>query len=440
MKFSEFEIIGGIILGIILVALLVNFLGVNPSKIEYCGNGICQQDEIGSCKLDCSWCGDGYCQGDESCDSCQQDCGNCKAASFCGDGICNAGECTLGCKDCSLIQCQNGICEAQLGENCATSPNDCKCSDGTCDQNSGRCIKITCGNGICDSGETHTSCPNDCNQSYTIQESNPDVNYPLLFVHGHSMTSGSSLYSLHGFSEMQEKLAQEGYYEDRGYILASQELVNFQKGQWKDLSKPVSFRVTYYKGEYSSASDAVLSDDQYSISVYADRLSKMIDIALYATGKNKVDLVAHSMGGLVVREYVRKYGTSKVNKIITLGTPNHGTNGYSAGLGCDIGHRGPECEDMRSGSTFITTLNSQETFPGIKYLAVIGVSSDYLLVCPNLEDSDGVVCKSSAPLNGAKNYYYSKTSTVSSMLHGALTRPSETPDVYNYVVDFLVNN
>ncbi|VVB78530.1 Uncharacterised protein [uncultured archaeon] len=43
----------------------------------YCGNGICENSEVGSCKLDCKWCGDGECSNNEECSSCSQDCGVC---------------------------------------------------------------------------------------------------------------------------------------------------------------------------------------------------------------------------------------------------------------------------------------------------------------------------------------------------------------------------
>lgn len=40
---------------------------------------------------------------------------------------------------------------------------------------------------------------------------------------------------------------------------------------------------------------------------------------------DKVDFVAHSMGGLLVRIYALKYGTQKIRRVVMLGTPNHGS-------------------------------------------------------------------------------------------------------------------
>ena len=43
------------------------------------------------------------------------------------------------------------------------------------------------------------------------------------------------------------------------------------------------------------------------------------------TGSDRVILVAHSMGGLVARAWLRRHGAARVAKIITIGTPHHGT-------------------------------------------------------------------------------------------------------------------
>jgi triacylglycerol lipase len=44
-----------------------------------------------------------------------------------------------------------------------------------------------------------------------------------------------------------------------------------------------------------------------------------------ATGASQVVLVGHSMGGLVARAYLRQYGGAKVRRLITIGTPHHGS-------------------------------------------------------------------------------------------------------------------
>jgi pimeloyl-ACP methyl ester carboxylesterase len=57
---------------------------------------------------------------------------------------------------------------------------------------------------------------------------------------------------------------------------------------------------------------------------WAEHLSMFIDSVLVATEATKVNIVAHSMGGLVTRASIAYYGCeSKINKIITIGTPHH---------------------------------------------------------------------------------------------------------------------
>lgn len=51
------------------------------------------------------------------------------------------------------------------------------------------------------------------------------------------------------------------------------------------------------------------------------------------SGSEEVVLVGHSMGGLVARTYLRRYGPGPVTKVITLGSPHHGTDLARLGVG-----------------------------------------------------------------------------------------------------------
>lgn len=63
-----------------------------------------------------------------------------------------------------------------------------------------------------------------------------------------------------------------------------------------------------------------------SVSSFAGRLSEIVSLAVSQTGSERVDLVGHSMGGLVVRYYIENLGgASFVNKAVTLGSPHLGT-------------------------------------------------------------------------------------------------------------------
>lgn len=51
------------------------------------------------------------------------------------------------------------------------------------------------------------------------------------------------------------------------------------------------------------------------------------------TGAQHIIIVAHSMGGLVARAYLRQYGLQGIAHVITVGTPHHGTALAKLGLG-----------------------------------------------------------------------------------------------------------
>lgn len=58
------------------------------------------------------------------------------------------------------------------------------------------------------------------------------------------------------------------------------------------------------------------------LSALAERLNTYIETNI--SPGEKVNIVGHSMGGLVARAYAQTYGGSRINKIVTVGTPNMG--------------------------------------------------------------------------------------------------------------------
>ena len=58
---------------------------------------------------------------------------------------------------------------------------------------------------------------------------------------------------------------------------------------------------------------------------YVGPLAQRIDTVLAETGAVRLILVGHSMGGLVIRAYLRRHGADKVQRVVTLGTPYGGS-------------------------------------------------------------------------------------------------------------------
>ena len=284
-----------------------------------------------------------------------------------------------------------------------------------------------------------------------------DKDLPVIFVHGHSPSEVEG-YSPTSLEEFQDKLVEQGY-ADMGIILPSDYPPKLTKGVWS--GKKVSVIMTYYANKYDKLGGVVGPDDNQHISVYAQRLRDVVETVKHNTGKNKVIIIAHSMGGLVGKTYIKYYGgINSVEKLVTIGTPNHGAYGYIA-LGCgntllqmakgctwDLLFQGdstfcekprnptPECDDMDAKGTFIPELNDFDETPGnIKYLTIVGLNKN-TEYCPNNEKWDDVICSSSVRLEGAENWEY-VASDYGGNLHTVMVSPSKAPKVYNRIIEFI---
>lgn len=70
----------------------------------------------------------------------------------------------------------------------------------------------------------------------------------------------------------------------------------------------------------------------------ARQLASYVDGVLKKTGKSKVDIIGHSAGGINALTYILNGGGSKVNDVITLGSPNKFVTS-KAPVGTDPNHK-----------------------------------------------------------------------------------------------------
>ncbi len=91
-----------------------------------------------------------------------------------------------------------------------------------------------------------------------------------------------------------------------------------------------------------------------AIDLWVPQLAECIDELLAATGRERVVLVTHSMGGLAARAYLCAHGGSKVARVITLGAPHHGS--MHAHLGA-----GENARQMEPGSSWLASLAAAES-------------------------------------------------------------------------------
>ncbi|MYN44537.1 alpha/beta fold hydrolase [Pseudoduganella sp. FT93W] len=92
-----------------------------------------------------------------------------------------------------------------------------------------------------------------------------------------------------------------------------------------------------------------------SIDDFAPQVRSAIEQLCAATGQQRVVIVGHSMGGLVARAYLRRYGADAVARVITLGTPHQGTALSLARYGI-----GQNVQQMLYDSEWLRTLAAGE--------------------------------------------------------------------------------
>jgi len=255
-----------------------------------------------------------------------------------------------------------------------------------------------------------------------------DKNYPIVFLHGHAFNKDlSAEYSLEGFNMLEQKLEQEKGYLNAGTVTLFTTLDSPQ-GIWGLPNTPLTIRASYYFDIFKNPENYVAVQAQSeSIDTYALRLKELIDTIKFKTGKNKIKIIAYSMGGLVARKYIQVFGSNSVDKLILIGSPNHGIVGDVAEY-CPLTGDNLECRDMNSNSLFINKLNNAPT-PNIPIYNIIGTGCS-----SSLGTGDGIVLKEDAWLDGAINFVVNGTCKSNTYpLHVDLGNIIEYPEVFDFI-------
>lgn len=109
------------------------------------------------------------------------------------------------------------------------------------------------------------------------------------------------------------------------------------------------------------------------IETHAAQLIQELENLESRGGGGAVRIVAHSMGGLVARAALRGIRPGLVDRLITIGTPHHGT-----ALACRFGW--PSARQMCLGSVWLSELNaSQEGRLGIPVTTLYSVDDNYVI-------------------------------------------------------------
>lgn len=189
----------------------------------------------------------------------------------------------------------------------------------------------------------------------------------------------------------------------------------------------------YWDEEISSSEWLQLSNAGYdvwqfyypydmSIPKIGDMLGEALDVLTntpasgFSPGYNvpKIPIVAHSMGGLVTRSHIQSNSyNNRINKLLMLGTPNHGSIGAwrfrNTGTGAFFNwissrdRYSPANRQLIPGSEFLKELNNQipkvlQNSLNTDYMVFAGINSSNVLLQEILNQDDNVVSVSSATL------------------------------------------
>mgnify|MGYP001212852517 CR=1 FL=1 len=239
----------------------------------------------------------------------------------------------------------------------------------------------------------------------------PDNTYPVLLIHGFIPVYTKSISTL-SLKVLQEEIADTGKYTDKGILTP---VTTCAELRYTD--NPIIVRASYLQWM-----------NLVEIDHYSNNLGDIVNKIKECTGAKKVDIVAHSMGGIVARNYIQKIDNTSVRKLIMVGTPNHGGL-YKKGSLIDILVKNGESKihldfvELSENHQFMINLNSGDETPGdIQYYTLAGKIDN---------KGDGLVKATSVPLDSVAAH------NIVDCRHSLLVYPQACPEGFAFMLDSL---
>ncbi len=154
---------------------------------------------------------------------------------------------------------------------------------------------------------------------------------------------------------------------------------------------------------------ALPGDGTGDLRASAEALGAAVSDALERTGEATVDVIGYSAGGIVARLWVADGNAGVVRRVLTLGSPHHGTS--LADLAGSVASCPVGCQQLGTGSELLAVLNAGDETPDGPTWVSIWTAQDETVTPPD-----------SARLDGALNLTVQSVCSDARVGHGDLPR------------------
>ncbi len=153
----------------------------------------------------------------------------------------------------------------------------------------------------------------------------------------------------------------------------------------------------------------VPGDGTGDLTASAAALGTAVDAALTRTGADSVDVVGYSAGGVVARIWAADGGAAVARRIVTLGSPHHGTTVADLASELAPDQCPAACQELATGSDLLRRLNAGDETPAGPTWVSVWTETDRTVTPPD-----------SASLSGALDLPVQSVCAGSEVGHGQL--------------------
>jgi triacylglycerol esterase/lipase EstA (alpha/beta hydrolase family) len=132
-------------------------------------------------------------------------------------------------------------------------------------------------------------------------------------------------------------------------------------------------------------------DGTGDLTASADVLGTAVDDTLARTGATSVDVVGYSAGGVIARLWAADGGAAQARRILTLGSPHHGTTVADLAAGYVPAECPQGCQELTTDSALLAQLNAGDETPAGPTWVSLWTTADQTVTPPDSARLDGAV-------------------------------------------------